>query len=163
VRDTLIKFGVDPKDLPAHHPEWMGNRVTLHLDDGPGLAKALEFLLPALTDPAVDPLGRDGRWHLAHLPLTIGAEIRRPLIFLGWLTKTRDIINKSFPNAFTWEALPGMYRGVKLNRVQPSQAIALVAFGKLLAPADTPSLYYAFDRRTLLLGASEPALKRTAV
>ncbi|MFL5341615.1 MAG: hypothetical protein ACJ8F7_15840 [Gemmataceae bacterium] len=162
VRDTLIKYGVDPNKLPVRHPGWMGDRLTLHLEAGPTLPAAVEYFLPQLLDPARPHGAAEDRYQLTRLPLTLGAEIRRPIVFVAWLTRLKDILMATFPSLLTWDALPGMYRGVKLNRVRPNGPSALLVFGRTFKEDEVPSLYYAYNNRALLLGPNEPALKRTA-
>jgi hypothetical protein len=99
---------------------------------------------------------------LSRLPITCGVEIRRPVLFLGWLTKTKDILNQTFPNALTWDALPGMWHGIKINRLRPNATTAALALGKAPKDDEVPSIYYAFNNRALLLAPNEAALKRTA-
>jgi hypothetical protein len=157
VKDMLIKFGADPK-LFQKHPDWRGERLTLHLDDGPALAKAIEHFLD---DPSGSPDKQADRLVLAQLPATLGVEIRRPLIFLAWLTRVKEILTQSFPNILTWDALPGMPRGAKVNRVHLNQATMFLLFGKLLQPADAPAVYYANNNRALLIGLNPVAINNT--
>lgn len=157
IKDRLIKFGADPKQFQKH-PDWRGDRVSLHLDDGPGLAKAIEHFL---ADPSRPADGQADRLMLARLPVSITAEIRRPIVFVGWLNRVKEILMKTFPNVLTWEALPGMPRGAKVNRVQLNQATMLLVFGKLLQLQEAPAAFYAHNNRAVAIGLDAAALNNT--
>ena len=155
IKDKLIKLGADPK-LFQKHPDWRGDRLTLHLDDGPSLAKAIDHFLG---DPSRPPDSQTDRLMLAQLPATLGVEIRRPVIFVGWLNRVKEILTQTCPNILTWDALPGMPRGAKVSRVRLNQATMFLLFGKLLQPAESPAAYYAYNNRALLIGLNPLALK----
>jgi len=159
-KNSLIKLGVDRKHL-TNHFDWMGDRWTLNLNDGLALAKFVADELHVdltATDLAVSHDTRDERWLLAQLPATLAIEIAKPLFFQGTLNKAKQIVTETFPKALAWESLPEPFRGVKLDRVQPSQALLLLAFGKLLKPEEAPSVFFANDGRTIVLAPSMEAV-----
>ena len=42
---------------------------------------------------------------------------------VGWFSRVKEILTKTFPNVLTWDALPGMPRGAKVFRVRLNQAL----------------------------------------
>jgi hypothetical protein len=161
LKNWLIAKGVNKKHLAASI-EWRGDRLAVHLGDGPALAKLAEhFLHVDLTaeDQGKSRSDMTERWLLAQLPATLSIDVAKPLIFNGWIKKVREIVEETWPKMFTWEALPGDARRFKMARVQPNPALLLLAFGKLLKPEESPGIFYAEGQRTLVLAASLDALK----
>src|SRR5262249_54367849 len=149
-KNWLIAKGVNKKHLAAN-VEWRGDRLALHLNDGPALAKLAEHFLHA--DLTADDLSKSRsdmteRWLFAQLPATLAVEIAKPLIFNGWLKKVKEIVEETWPKMFTWETLPGETRRMKTGRVQINPALSLLAFGKLLKPEESPGVHYAAAERT---------------
>jgi hypothetical protein len=161
LQEALIQAGVDKKYFRPH-AEWLGDRIAAQLDDGPGLASLAEYLLGVdlTAEDHARPRGpRELRYLLVRLPLSAALEIRRPVVFLGWLTQTRKALTESFPKLFTWEMQQGGYRTIKLTRIQLNQAVTFVLFGKLVKPEEAPALWYAFNNRVLLMSLHETAMK----
>lgn len=159
-KNTLIKLGVDRKHL-TNHFDWMGDRWTFNLPDGPALARLIASELHVdLTaeDLAVSRDSRDERWLLAQLPATLAIEIAKPLFFQGTMNKTKQIISETFPKLLTWETLPEPSHGVKLERLHPTQSLLLLAFGKFLKPEEGPAVFIAHDGRNVVVAPSMAAV-----
>jgi hypothetical protein len=161
LKNSLIRLGVDRKHLTEHF-EWMGDRWTLNLSDGLALAKLIEnewHVDLTAADLSVSRDKRDERWLLSQLPATLAIEIAKPLFFQGTMKKLKQIVDETFSKAIAWEVLSEQYRGIKITRLQPNQALLFLAFGKLLKPEELPGLYYANDGRVLVLAASLDSVK----
>src|SRR5262249_20752365 len=96
LKNWLIAKGVNKKHL-ASSVAWRGDRLALHLSDGPALAKLAEHFLH--TDLTAEDLSKSRsdmteRWLLAQLPATLAVEVAKPLIFNGWIKKVREIVEE---------------------------------------------------------------------
>jgi hypothetical protein len=160
-KNTLIKLGVDRKRLTEHF-DWMGDGWKVHLSDGSALSRYIENELHVdltAADLAISHDKRDERWLLAQLPVTLAIDIAKTLFFEGTIKRAKQIVAESFPKGLTWETLPEKFQGKNLNRVLPTSAISLVAFGKLLKPEESPGVFYANDGNVVVLAPSLETLK----
>src|SRR5439155_9037241 len=92
------------------------------------------------------------------MPLTIGFDVRSPVVFAGLLTSVRKSIENTLPGALAWGLLKEPYKGVSIVRIK---AMDDRFFGGIRGP-DTrrlnPSIYYALVDGAFFLSLQEAPL-----
>ncbi|HEX4592539.1 MAG TPA: hypothetical protein VH120_21600 [Gemmataceae bacterium] len=94
---------------------WLGDWALIRFDDSATYAK-----LMALNDRG----GRiDNEWieTAFQMPVTVGVQIRNPLVFAGVLTSLRTTALNALPGAVTWEPMEPDYKGVKIVRIRATE------------------------------------------
>src|SRR5262249_8811553 len=98
--------------------DWLGNWFTVRLDDSPVYAKLAEQQIRR----ELDPEGRTNFHEEARLffqiPLTVGVEVKNPLVFAGVLAALKKSVTEALPDAITWENLKPPYKGVTLTQIK---------------------------------------------
>jgi hypothetical protein len=106
--DVRKILGVRTRDLVK---DW----VTLRFDDSPVYAELLEMSIRRELDPNYREWG-DFLAKASQMPVTVGFEIRNPLIFAGLLTTVRNMAENAVPNLIEWKAMEP-YKDVKMVRI----------------------------------------------
>lgn len=129
--------------------DWLGNWFTVRLDDSPVYGKLVERAVRRELDPdARDNFEEEARLFF-QVPLTVGVQIRNPLLFAGVMAALKRELNNLVPDSLDWEAQDPPYKGVTIVQVRARPESQIAEF---LSPAAkkeerfTPALYYAvFD------------------
>ena len=99
---------------------WLGDWFTVRLDDSPVYAKLLESYIRSEMFPE-ERHDFVADLELAfQMPLTIGFDVRSPLMFAGLLTGVRKTVENTLPGALDWRPLDEPYKGVNIVRIKAS-------------------------------------------
>jgi hypothetical protein len=108
---------VDGRRTPALG--WLGDWCVFRFDDSPMYAK-----LAALSEGN----GSEMRNHIDEaietvfqMPITLGVQIRYPLVFAAVLTALRTSVLNVLPDAVTWEPMEPEYKGAKIVRIRATE------------------------------------------
>jgi hypothetical protein len=122
---------------------WLGDWFTVRLDDSPIYAKMLESYLRSelFPDQRHDFIAD---LELAfQMPLTIGFDVRSPVVFAGLMTWLRKAAANTLPGALEWQPVEPPYKGVSIVRIRASGE----RLGRGLIGGDArrlnPNFYYA--------------------
>ncbi len=134
------------KEIPGFN--WLGDWVTLRIDDSPIYAKMVELLIRRELEP-----GNRGRFDFEEearlffqMPITVGVEIRNPLVFAGVLTFVKKEIQSNLPDSIDWAPMDPPYKGVTIVQIKAKNDLfGLIDGGNGKKKKDPflPSLYYA--------------------
>jgi hypothetical protein len=141
----------------AKGAQWLGNWAVIRFDDSPMYAK-----LAALYER-----GRIGGENIDEMvevvfqmPVTLGVQIRNPLVFAGVLTALRTAMLNALPGAVTWEPLEPDYKGVKFVRIQATkQGLGMVRGGQGKKEPFLPAIYYALVDGAWYVSLQEQPIK----
>ncbi len=113
---------------------WLGDWCVVRLDDSPVYAELMESYVRSQMFPEERHDYVDDLALLCKTPLTIGIDVRSPLVFAGVLANVRKAMESTLPGTIEWAPLVPPYKGVTIMRVQSKgEALGL----------GNPSLYYA--------------------
>jgi hypothetical protein len=122
--------------------QWLGDWFVARFDDSPVYAK-----LAALAERGELAGNNVNEWIdlVFHMPVTLGVQIRNPLVFAGVLAALRTTLLNALPGAVTWEPLEPAYKGVSIVRVQATrQGLGLLPRGgQPDRKPFLPAVYYA--------------------
>ena len=143
------------RDIPGMN--WLGNWFSVRLDDSAVYARLLEHHIRAEMTPAEVPWEEELDL-LFQVPLTLGVEIRNPLVFAGVLAAAKKALNDVLPGTLEWEPVQPAYKGVNMVqiKVKPDTLPGVPARGKF-----NPALTYALVDGAFYLSLSETAIKET--
>jgi hypothetical protein len=137
---------------------WLGDWFTIRLDDSPVYAKLLEsYIRSEMFPEARHDFVAD--LELAfQMPLTIGFDVRSPMMFAGLLTGVRKTVENTLPGALDWRPLEEPYKGVHIVRIKTSGE----QLGRMIG-ADArrlnPSFYYALIDGAFYLSFQEAPIR----
>jgi hypothetical protein len=139
---------------------WLGDWFTIRADDSPIYAQLMESwirqqIAPDAPHDFVDDLER-----VFQLPITVGLDIREPMVFAGLLTSVRKAVQTTMPDAVDWAPLEP-YKGVHIVKIQarPEGQLARELIGRGGKRRFSPALYYALIDRGFYLSFQEAPLK----
>jgi hypothetical protein len=151
----------------------LGDGGLVRLDDSPLYDKWVEELLKwdEGDEAMVDP--RDSLDLLFQTPITLGVEVRNPLVLGAVLGTVRATVLAALPGVISWGPLEKPYRGVSIVRIgenaegigqrskpQGEMAEAMQLLRELRKEMPL-ALYYAMVDRVLYVSMSETAIKAT--
>jgi hypothetical protein len=127
--------------------DWIGKWFMIRFDDSPVYAELAKMEMRRELDPDARFTEEDSRRMIEltfQMPVTIGVEIRNPLVFAGLLTALRTAVMNAAPGWVTWEPLADTYKDVSIVRIQatPRGPIAVYINGDKKEPF-LPAIYYA--------------------
>jgi len=97
---------------------WLGDWFTIRLDDSPVYQKLLESYIRSQMFPEErHDFVRDMELGF-QVPLTIGIDVRSPVVFAGVLAGVRQSVQMSLPGAVEWAPMKDDYKGVKIVRIK---------------------------------------------
>jgi hypothetical protein len=147
--------------------DFLGDWFLVRLEDSPVFGKLAELLSreDVVEDLAADP--REGADLLFQIPLTIGVEVRQPLVLAGLLGTVRASVLAALPGEVTWGAKEPAYKGVSIVRIEarPGRKMAGKMAGALEAMEGkgkkpfSLALHYAMIDGAFYLSLTEEALK----
>jgi hypothetical protein len=116
---ALLGFGgvLDDLAMDAALRSWLGDWVTVRLDDSPVYGKLLESAIRRELNPQERADFLDDIEMALQIPLTLGVEIRNPMVFAGILAAVRKSVESALPGAVEW-APTEPYKGVSIVRVK---------------------------------------------
>ena len=140
LRDLLQPLAPDVPGL-----NWLGNRLSIRIDDSPVYAKLVQRVLMREIDRgSVKDVAEDVRL-VFQMPVTVGLEIRNPLVFAGVLAALKNAANEALPGTVDWEPLKEKYKGTPIVEIKARADGPFGAFGlgKAAGGPFAPALYYA--------------------
>jgi hypothetical protein len=128
------------RDIPGL--SWLGNWFTVRVDDSPVYGKMLERMI--MRDMGlVGGRDYDEEVRLAmQMPVTLGVEIKNPLVFATVLAAGKKAITDALPGAVEWEPIKAPYKETTIVQIKATQQAGLNNIAGSKEPL-TPSLYYA--------------------
>ncbi|MBI1830602.1 MAG: hypothetical protein HYR84_04025 [Planctomycetes bacterium] len=137
---------------------WLGDWFAIRLDDSPVYAKLLEAhirreMFPQERNDFIEDLGL-----MFEMPLTIGFDVRSPVIFAGLLTGVRKAMENTLPGAFEWGKMDKPYKGVEIVRIKTNSQ----RLGGIIGPEGrrlNPTFYYAMIDGAFFLSFKEEPIK----
>ena len=161
-RDTLFGGGwIEDFMVDVVLGSWLGDWATIRLDDSAIYAKLLEMAIRAELHPQQRPAYLDAVELAVQVPLTIGVEIRNPMVFAGILTAWRKAVESALPGAVEWGPMDPPYKGTPIVRVNSRPQ----APGPRLIAGPNPdrlpnfALYYALVDGAFYLSLREEPIK----
>ncbi len=99
---------------------WLGEWSLIRFDDSPVYTELIDYVnrsggLSRLNDTK---RMRHATRLVFQMPITVGIEIRNPLVFTGFLAGLKRTLNSFLPGSISWETIEPKYKGVNLVRVQ---------------------------------------------
>jgi hypothetical protein len=150
--------------------DFLGDWFLLRLEDSPVYAKLAALAERMDEDPNYDP--REGLDLLFQVPLTVGVDVRQPLVLAGALGAVRGTVLAAYPGGITWAPMEPAYKGVSIVRIQANDELVQeladdlsdLGGGPGKKPATkkkvfNPAIYYAVVGRAFYLSLTEDALK----
>jgi hypothetical protein len=141
--------------------DWLGNWCFLRLDDSPAFAKLAQLGKKYLmADDDEEPMPGEKEFmeiqrSFYDLPITVGVEIKNPLIFAGLLTTLRTAAVNALPGNILWEPLEQKHKDVAIVRVQAK----LGNLAGAEAQGVEPSVYYALVDGGFYLSLREDCIR----
>ena len=127
VQDREAIFGgrrgqgsADPMTLLAWALDPVGEWFLIRFDDSPVYGELAKLQMRYELDPDAE---RNREWKretelVFQMPVTVGVDIKNPLVFAGVLTALRAAVMNAAPNMVTWETLPDKHKDVSIVRIQ---------------------------------------------
>ena len=108
---------------------WLGDWFTIRLDDSTVFRTILEPRIRGQMDP------RGVNWNeemglFFQMPLTLGVEVRNPLVFAGVLAAAKKAIDDVLPGSIDWEPIQPAYKGVTMVQIKAKGDIARMRGGQ---------------------------------
>ena len=97
---------------------WLGEWFTVRFDDSPVYAKLLESYIRSQMFPEERHDFVDDLALAFEMPVTIGFDVRSPVMFAGLLTGVRKSVESSLPGAIEWGPMKEPYKGVSIVRIK---------------------------------------------
>ncbi len=128
--------------------DWLGKWFMIRFDDSPVYAELLKLEMRRQLDP--DGRRDDEEWRQRarltfQMPVTVGLEVRNPLVFAGVLTALRTSVMNAAPGWVTWEPLKDTYKDISIVRIQATAQGPITQYvngGDKKEPF-LPAIYYA--------------------
>jgi hypothetical protein len=102
--------------------DWLGNWAVIRFDDSPIYGELARIQWRRELDPEAPGWDQDDwrrQTELAlQMPVSIGFDVKSPLVFAGVLTGLRAMVMNAAPGWVTWEPLPEDYKGVSIVRIR---------------------------------------------
>lgn len=130
------------RDIPGLN--WLGDWFMVRLDDSPIYGKIIERSIRRELDPRAGEDWQDEVRLFFQIPLTIGVEIRNPLIFAGVLAAAKKALTDALPGAVDWEPMKEPYKDITIVQIRPRpNGVLGQIVGKGKEEEFEPALYYA--------------------
>jgi hypothetical protein len=138
---------------------WLGDWFTVRLDDSPVYAKLLESYIRTQMFPEErHDFLRDMELFF-EVPLTIGFDVRSPVIFAGALTAVRKSVEMSLPGAVEWAPMKEPYKGVSIVRIRADSERIARTIATPGSPRINPTFYYAMVDNAFFISLKEEPIK----
>jgi hypothetical protein len=145
--------------------DFLGDWFLLRLDDSPVYAKIaalLEDLEGSAPGPETDP--RENAGLFFEIPLTVGVEIRNPMMLAGLLAVVRAAVLEALPGVITWGAQEPAYKGVSIVCIRADAEKVMALTGGKAGRKPTkrslrPFIYYALIGDGFYISLAEEPLK----
>jgi hypothetical protein len=138
---------------------WLGDWFAIRLDDSPVYEKLLESYIRSQMFPEERHDFVDDLAMMFEMPLTIGFDLRSPVIFAGLLTGVRKSMEATLPGAFKWEPMDPPYKGTTIVRIKTNSE----RLGRGIAGPEgrrlNPTFYYALVDGAFFLSFKEEPIK----
>ena len=154
------QFGIQDLMIDIALRSWLGDWATIRLDDSAIYATLLE----AYIRRELNPQGRhdfvDEIELALQIPLTVGVEIRNPMVFAGILATVRKEVHAVLPGAVEWAPMDPPYKGTSIVRIKSRpQAEAPGLIGGPIGRMPNFALYYALIDGGFYLSLREEPIK----
>lgn len=139
---------------------WLGDWFAVRFDDSPIYAKLLESYIRREMFPEEQGDGLDDLELALQLPVTIGFDVRSPVVFAGVLTATRKSVENTLPGAVEWGPMKEPYKGVNIVRIKANGERVLR--NGIVGPDGRridPEFYYALIDGAFFLSLREEPIK----
>jgi hypothetical protein len=140
--------------------DWLGSWFFVRLEDSPEFAKLAQLIQKQyLSESETEPdlaAAMAYQKSLFQLPLTLGVEIKNPLVFAGILTTLRTAALNALPGNISWEPVEPKYKDVAIVRVKAN-------VGRMMGGGQEdlePSLYYVLVDGGFYISLQEDCIKR---
>lgn len=152
IEDLLIDVGLR---------SWMGEWATIRLDDSPIYAKLLESAIRRDLNPQEPGDFLDDLELALQIPVTVGLEIRNPMVFAGILAGVRKEVESALPGAVEWRPMEPPYKGTSIVRMKsrPQAEGARLIAGPNAGRAPNFAFYYALLDGAFYLSLREEPIK----
>ncbi len=110
--------GIDDLMIDIGLRSWLGDWLTVQLDDSAIYARLLESAIRQELNPQQRHDFLSEIELALQIPLTVGFEIRNPVVFAGLLAALRKEVNAVLPGAVEWGAMEPPYKGTSIVRVR---------------------------------------------
>jgi hypothetical protein len=138
---------------------WLGDWFTIRLDDSPIYAKLLESYIRSQMFPEERHDFIADLEMTLQVPLTIGFDVRSPMMFAGLLTGVRKMVENTLPGAIDWRPLDEPYKGVSIVRVKANGERIGRMIGDPEARRINPAFYYALIDGAFYLSLQEAPIR----
>ena len=138
---------------------WLGDWFAVRLDDSPVYEKLLESYIRSQMFPDERHDFIDDMVMMFEMPLTVGFDVRSPMIFAGLLTGVRKAMESTLPGAFKWEPMDPPYKGTTIVRIKTDSE----RLGRgIVGPEGrrlNPTFYYALVDGAFFISFKEEPIK----
>jgi hypothetical protein len=138
---------------------WLGDWFAVRLDDSPIYEKMLESYIRSQMFPDERHDFIEDLAMAFEMPLTIGFDVRSPVIFAGLLTSVRKAMENTLPGAFEWGPMEKPYKGTEIVRIKTKGE----RLGRGIAGPEgrrlNPTFYYALVDGAFYLSFKEEPIK----
>ncbi|MBI3821748.1 MAG: hypothetical protein HY289_03605 [Planctomycetes bacterium] len=137
---------------------WLGDWFAVRLDDSPVYQKLLESYIRSEMFPEERHDFIDDMRLLFDMPLTVGFDVRSPLIFTGLLTGVRKAMENTLPGAFEWAPQDKPYKGTTIVQIKTRGE----RLGGIVGPEGrriNPTFYYALVDGAFFISFKEEPIK----
>jgi hypothetical protein len=110
--------GLDDWMIDVGLRSWLGEWATIRLDDSAIYAKLLESAIRRELNPGERHDFLDDIELALQVPLTLGVEIRNPMVFAGILASLRRAVHEALPGGIEWQPMVPPYKGTSIVRVK---------------------------------------------
>jgi hypothetical protein len=137
---------------------WLGDWFAVRLDDSPVYEKLLELYIRSEMFPEERRHFIEDLQLIFEMPLTVGFDVRSPLVFAGLLTGVRKAMENTLPGAFDWGPMDKPYKGTTIVRIKTSGE----RLGGIVGPEGrrlNPTFYYALVDGAFFISFKEEPIK----
>jgi hypothetical protein len=137
---------------------WLGDWFAVRFDDSPVYAKLMESYIRSQMFPEERHDFIDDMTLLFEMPLTVGFDVRSPMIFAGLVTGVRKAMENTLPGAFDWGPMDKPYKGTTIVRIKTSGE----RLGGIVGPEGrrlNPTFYYALVDSAFFISFKEEPIK----
>jgi hypothetical protein len=137
---------------------WLGDWFAVRFDDSPVYAKLMESYIRSQMFAEERHDFIDDMTLLFEMPLTVGFDVRSPIVFAGLLTGVRKAMENTLPGAFDWGPMDKPYKGTTIVRIKTTGE----RLGGIVGPEGrrlNPTFYYALVDSAFFISFKEEPIK----